>query len=426
MKKTTFFLIGAILCIYGINDYLDMIICIVLTIFLIINIKKDEFDYIFFGLMFFEPILQLPFISNASFFRIYQILFIIKIIIDIKEKHFKIKWKNILTILAGLLIITGSLYLNILSYISLVFNTIIVYYFMCKEYKSQDYYENLLYTVGIFIVFSAIYGFFRGNTLNFGGFKRKSTTINDPNYSALFLDIGIFSIIGNNQINKKEKIIETSILIISLTLTVSLTGIMLCIAMMLLYIYMKNKELCAKITIFSILTLIIFINIPIPKDNTIYGIQKRLSFLKDNTTMNDISSGRTNILSKYIENFFKLPIKNIILGGKNTIDGAYRDKMVKEIGNISHNSYIDMMYMMGMPLTIIIMIITIYNTLLQYKSYKNNKAISLNYFIIKIILIIFAFTLSLFPYRYYISIIILTSYLKNFKMIKYKKGKHSK
>ena len=399
MIKKDYYILGSLLCIYGKNQYLDIILIFIITFILIKNLKRDEFDCFYFGMLFFEPILDLP-IVGGSYFKIYQLIFVFKILLEIKNGKAKIRINNIVIISAFILILTGMRYSSFIEEISLVVNIFIMAYIICKKRENNNFYNILIYTIGLFVTFTAVYGFFRGNLLSYGKFNRMSTTISDPNYSALFLNIGIFCILGNKLFGKKEMLVCIIINIISLVLTVSLTGIIGAIIFINIYLYMRKPSKWIKFCSVLLIGVLIFINIPIKEGNALYGIQYRLIKISDSSA-EEISSGRTKIAKKYLDIYKKLPIANILFGGYNTISGNFRNKMVQDIGNVSHNSYIDMLYMVGIVGTFLIMLVWIYEIYILFKRRKKDY-ININYLLIKLIILYFAVTISIFPYRYFL------------------------
>ena len=407
MKKLYYYLIGIVLCFYGINNYLDICICIFLSIFILIHIKDNNSDYLYFGLLFFEPILVLPFIEGIFFFSIYQLIYIIKIVYEVVNKKAIINIKNICVVSAIFLMLTGLLYQSFSEEISLIINVLIMTYIICKKRNNNNFNEELLYVLGTLITFSAIYGLFRGITMNYGSYTRLSTTISDPNYSALFINIGIFSILNNNVFNKKEKILLLSILGIALILTVSQTGIAVFLIMLLIYSLLKNAYKFLKYFISILVLLIVFMCIPIEQGNILYGIHERL-FNISNSSADEISSGRVSIALKYIDEFNKLSLKEFLIGGNNTVAGDFRDKMVGKISTVSHNSYIDMLYMIGIVGITIYILTYMYGVFVLIKQYKKGNIIAINYILLKLVLLCFSFTISIFPFRYFLAIYLFT------------------
>lgn len=406
MKKKYYYIIGSLLCFYGINNYVNIGICIVLCIFLLLHIRDENFEYLFFGLIFFEPILVLPF-GGGSFFRIYEILFLIKVIVDIKNNKAKLSMNRFNIFSSLFIIITGFIYKGINAEISLIINTFIIIYILCKKYKNENFYEELLYTMGTMIAFSSIYGFFRGSIASYGTFNRLSTTISDPNYSALFLNIGFFSLLGNKMCGIIEKKILLTIIGISLLLTVSLTGICGWLIFIIIYCFLNNFIKGVKYAFFILVLFIAFICVPIKQGDVLYGLHQRLINVEGSST-EDISSGRTTLLKDYIKNFNQLPIKQFLIGGNNTVSGDYRKFVIKEFSNVSHNSYIDILYMTGIIGLILFLIIFFYGIIDIFKQYKDMKENTINILVLKFILLLFAFTISIFPFRYFIMIFLLS------------------
>ncbi|MEG0408263.1 MAG: glycosyltransferase family 4 protein [Bacilli bacterium] len=370
------------------------------------KISTDDFEYLYFGLMIFEPILRMSFFP-LSLYKIYQIFFIFKIIIDIYKKKSKFNIINVASISGLFLLISGICYQTMLLYLSLAVNLIIICYIMCKKGKEEGYYTKLLYVLGMSIVFSTIYGIFRGATLDYGSFIRRCTTFDDPNYSACFIDIGLFCILGNKAFSKREKIVFIPVLFIYLLLTVSLSGILICITMFIIYSLFKNgKKTFIYLSVFAVL-IAIFLLMPFNKSTALYGIQHRIISLKD-MTLDDMSSGRVELIKKYSKLFSELPSLDKLFGGNNVTAGPYKDYCISKFNLCSHNSYIDMLFMVGYFFTIIINILFIYNIFKHIKIYKEGCKISLNIVMLKIILLLFASTLTMFPSKYFWIIYLLT------------------
>lgn len=393
-----YFSIG-ILCLYGLNVWIDVIITILLTLYLIKNIKNDNFEYMFFALLFFEPILTLPFV-NCSFYRIYQLLFVYKIIIDIFHRKREFEYKNLVCIIFFIIAITGLIYLSFLSYISLIINTAIVVYISLVKKEEKNYYNKLLYFVGLSAFFAAIFGLFRGATFSYGDFYRRCITVEDPNYSALFLIIGLWSIVENNEFNKHERYIYSAFIILSLLLTVSLTGIFTLMITLLIYIFIKSKKQGIIVSAILFVSIGLFLLIPLKTNNFIYGIQTRITSIFD-MSLSGATSGRSELFVQYIKEFFNQPLYNIIFGGKDILSGQLKQDMINKFQTVSHNSYIDMLYMTGIPATLLIISYGIFDIIRLWKMYKKGYNLAIKYLIIKIALLIIASTISIFPNRYF-------------------------
>lgn len=394
MKKYEYYLIGILLTIYSTNKYVSLISCILISAILIKNIRNEEFEHLYISLFLFEPIMVLPFVGG-SFYRIFQFMFFIKVLLDIKDNKAKIKL-NLLGAISGLiLIITSTFYDDINGFISMIINVLILLYIFYKKGKSDDYYQKLLYSIGVNAFFMTLYGFTNGRTINYGKFSRFSTTISDPNYSALFINLGIFSILGNKAFSKKEKMLFLTSLFISLLLTVSLTGICGCIMLLILSCYFNGIKKVMKVLFVLLIGIIVFIALPIKPGNILYGFKTRITQAMIVKDKNQITSGRTELTRKYLEYYSTLPTSQILLGGNNTINekSEIRQRLVTEFKNVSHNSYIDMLYMIGAIPTILLLITYIY-TLFSVR--KN-----INFLLMKIVILYFAMTISIFPFRYF-------------------------
>ena len=180
MNKKDFYILGILFCLYNLNIFCDIVICLISTYIMLKYIKKEEFYLFYFIIIFFEFVLKLPYISG-SFFRIYQLLFIVKLALEIKDKKNKFNLKKSYLILPIILFLTSLLYYDISSVLSLGINLFILTYIFTAKDKNINFYQKLLYVIGLFGAFTVIYGLYRGTQLDFVYFKRLSLTITDPN-----------------------------------------------------------------------------------------------------------------------------------------------------------------------------------------------------------------------------------------------------
>ena len=150
-----------------------------------------------------------------------------------------------------------------------------------------------------------------------------------------------------------------------------------------------------KVLFVLLIGIIVFIALPIKPGNILYGFKTRITQVMIVKDKNQITSGRTELTRKYLEYYSTLPTSQILLGGNNTINekSEIRQRLVKEFKNVSHNSYIDMLYMIGAIPTILLLITYIY-TLFSVR--KN-----INFLLMKIVILYFAMTISIFPFRYF-------------------------
>lgn len=414
MKKSLYYIIGLLLCLYGLNIYLNIIILSFFTLIAILNIKKDEFFYLYFIFLFFDNILKLPYgYGGETIFRIYEILFLIRVFMDIKNKKFTFSINKFYLFIPIILITTSFLYNNILVTLSLTINLLILFYIFTNKNKKVNFYDNLLYIMALTGTFAVVYGLFRGNIIDEFYYKRYYFTITDPNYSSLLLNIALFSILGNKVAYSYEKILIVLLCSLGVLLTVSISGIACLIICALIYLYITNKKLL-KLTLLLMLFIgLIFISMPLGEQTALYAIRFRILKIYNifyNTDLNTFTSYRLELFTNYLKYFFKnIPIMNVLFGGLNTISGQFSENMVSIYKHVSHNSFIDILYMTGFFGFISIFGLNIYEIVKNFKICKKryyNSAI--NIFMLKIIILFYCTNLSIFPFRYFLAIFMLT------------------
>lgn len=409
LNKNYYSLLIIFLFFYGVNESLRLVALFAIIILLLSRILTANFAVTYYGLLFFEPILTVPYLE-ISFFRIYQALFVLRILLDMySNRRFFFKGNDNFYA-ASIFLFSSFLYISSIETIfSILINvSITVYFVFFYHEKLEKFYSQVLFGIGIFSISSGIYGFFFSERLIYGSFSRIGAIIGDPNYSAMFYTLGIFSILGTTLIDRKLKIPFLALLIILLLSTVSITGFLGII--LLLFIYMmifRPKKIF--IFMFLILLLVIIIFTYNAKIGTaIYGLQSRLLAITNSKDIDSILSNRYSLSVYYLYKFRQLSISSQIFGGNNTISGIFREKSVLEIGNVSHNSYIDMLYMIGMIGTIIMIVMFIKMIIANIKLFKKSRnKVYLSIAFLKITILYYSLSISIFPFRYFYSVFIL-------------------
>lgn len=406
-----YFVLAILLMLYGHNDNLNLFVLTTVTFLFLIYIKKDEFLYSYFPIIFFEQLLVLPFVEG-SYFRVYQALFIIRILFDLINNKRLYPFSSRLNISAGVIFIFLSfLYLNNLEAVaSMAINVLIVLYILLQTGRAQKhkFYNDVFAVIGIFTAFSGVYGLFFGSATDYGFTSRVSGIIGDPNYSALFYTLGIFSILGTDSINRNIKKVIVIILLLLLLLTLSISGIVGATSLFILYKWFQSKRKGLLVTSFVILIFSIFLSTDYERGSTLYGLKHRITFILETTDLNVITSSRSSLASNYLKDFKELPLNNVLFGGKNVVSGEYRDVMVGKYGQVSHNSYIDMLFMVGILGSIIILFFFIYMihiNLIRYR--RTSKEVYLSLSMLKITILYFSISLSIFPFRYFYTFLLI-------------------
>lgn len=401
---------GLGMMLFGHNDVVNIVSIAIITSALILNIDKDEFILSYFALIFFEPILVVP-IIGGSFFRIYQLLFIFRIINDILKK---IKYKTYLklNLIASFLFLFLSLFysINIDGLVSMSINVFILVYITVsfRPERKETIINKIFVYVAFFSILSGVYGFLYIDSLDYGYVSRSVGIMGDPNYSALFYTLGIFAVIGNDLISPKIKMIFLISLLTLLVSTISLSGIIGIVLLLSLYFWVLKPRKGLMVVFAATVSFFIFMSLNYDYGSSLYAFKYRVETILQSTDLDIITSSRSSLAAYYISNFLKLPLKNQFFGGNNTISGEYRESMINQIGNVSHSSYIDMLYMVGILGTTIIIGLFVLMIVKNIENFQktNNKAY-LTIAFAKIIILYYGLSISIFPFRYFYTFFLL-------------------
>lgn len=408
------FILALSFMFFGQNSYLDMFLLALIFGVFTLNLNKDVFFFYYFAIIFFEPVLVLPF-GLGSVFRVYQILFLMKILFDAKNRVvFTVPpiHKSFLAVM----LITWSVFTNqgMSTVMSMIINLVILLYIFSRSSTSKRRYElysQMLFIMFLFSFLSGIYGLYNGADFAYGGFSRLSGTIGDPNYTALFYLLGIFSLLGTDEIKSfKIKAVLFSVMCIFILLTVSLTGIVGLAILLVFYYLFKDKKLALLLMVAIIIFAVCVYYLPI-ESGALYGLKTRMAFSITSIADGDfasLTSNRFDLFSYYISYFFTQGTGAILFGGQNIIGGSERQNMLNLFGLVSHNSYIDMLFAIGVIGTAFILACFIYEIIKNIISYTNSKhEYYLAFAFLKLTILWFCMGLSIFPFRYFLTYMML-------------------
>lgn len=407
---------------YGLNNYLNYILIIGFVLLFALNIKSINFYLFYFALIFYDSILVLPH-GAGSMYRLYQVFFVIRIIIDMKNSE-KLKIsRGRLTISIILILWALSVVFNERqTFVSMSVNVVILLYILGRiDVLSEkfDIKSKMLFVIGFFSMLSGFYGLYNGRIINVisgtSAYTRFSGTIGDPNYSAMFYLIGFFALMGTREIKSTRiKLIMQIILLIFILLTVSITGITGTILLHILYTILATNKDNLKMLVFKASMLVgsfYFIPKTFANNSYISPIILRFKFIIERFGKGDyesMTSSRYALTSEYFQYFRTLPTQKIYLGGTNLVSGSARSTVVNMFGHISHNTYIDLLFALGIVGTSIIVAYFIYNIIkLVIKYRKTNQKEYISIAFIKLVILWFSTAISIFPYRYYILILLI-------------------
>lgn len=408
------FILAFCFMFFGQNLYLDMFLLVLIIGVFVLNLNKDVFYFFYFAIIFFEPVLVLPF-ELGSVFRVYQLFFLAKILLDAKNKVV-FAMPPIHKILLAVLLITWSVLTNqgMSTVMSMIINLVILIYIFSRistNERKNTMYSQMLFVMFLFAFLSGVYGLYNGVEHSYGGFSRFSGTIGDPNYTALFYLLGVFSLLGTDVISSKRvKAILLSIMGIFILLTVSLTGIAGLLVLLIVYYFYKDKKISLLLVIAIIILIVSLYNFPI-ESGVLYGVKTRTTFAVNSFIDGDfasLTSNRSNLFSYYVSYFFSQGTSEVLFGGKNIIAGSDRLYMLNMFGLVSHNSYIDMLYAVGVFGTLFILGSFIYDIAKNIIKYKKSRYESyLAFAFLKLTILWFCMSLSIFPFRYFLTYMML-------------------
>jgi len=125
--------------------------------------------------------------------------------------------------------------------------------------------------------------------------------------------------------------------------------------------------------------------------------------------INRIASNRYYLSKTYAIHFiFNTPLSEQLIGGNNTIEGGYRDSVPVRNGMASHNTYLDMLFMMGIIGTALVLIFVMINLIRYYISYLKTKDIRMLCLVfVMLTVLLFSLSISTFPFRYSIAFLLI-------------------
>jgi hypothetical protein len=139
-----------------------------------------------------------------------------------------------------------------------------------------------------------------------------------------------------------------------------------------------------------------------------FGIQSRIATLFSGNSLDSLSSNRSSLFTAYLNEFKQLPLYNQLFGGLNIFNPDLKIFYTMKFGNVSHLSYLDMLFMIGMIgsfFLILLFISIVISNFFQYKKTKNLYYLLLAY--LKLTILFYGLTISIFPFRYFYLILLI-------------------
>ena len=108
-------------------------------------------------------------------------------------------------------------------------------------------------------------------------------------------------------------------------------------------------------------------------DETDYTLVGHEDYSQTELYLNYITNNRYYLVQGYAEVFRELPANEKAFGGNNVMTGSYREELVEKFTTVSHNSYIDMAFMVGLVFTGLFMVLIIWRMRALVLEYRPNE-----------------------------------------------------
>lgn len=403
--------ISLLFCVNNRMPSLNWVFTVLIALVMVSGIKNNLFYPSYFVVMFYEYNNAMP--IGGSYVRLYLLIFITAVIYDaLMGKKIEIEM-NVLLRFGAFLISVFLIKSSLFKTADYVINGLIITYISLKMINDNQLKERVLISLAVSSAFTSLYGIVFPRYDEFDDPFRYFGFIDDPNYSALFYSLGLFSLVGISDNLKIFKICTFMIIVFGLSRTVSFTGYIATFLVFYIYFYIVNKKYAKRIAIATFALALLIIIVPMPKGTFLNGIQMRINYKLMNAdnytnTLSMITSERSDIWYSYLLIFKKLPLISKLFGGNNTVSGHFRSICVNIAGDVSHNSFIDMMFMSGIVMTVILVAVMIKSMIERISEYKkNNDILSLSIALLKLTVVFYGLTISFFPYKYFYTFIII-------------------
>ncbi|MEG0978245.1 MAG: O-antigen ligase family protein [Bacilli bacterium] len=412
------------------NNIIIDIIAVTIMALICMFTKMERLICIMIFMFFFEGVAKVD-ILGGSIARLTITISFIRILVEVIKNRIKFNKKNKMTILLfSLLLIISIITKNnviaaVITYLNIVTLILFNSYFSSSlsNVNSEALYENIKKFLALSVFLAIVYGLVTNNFLNEhrSGYENlRFNGVKDPNYMALYINIGlIFAISCKSFFYKRSKLILIISLIVGIVLTKSTTGILLSSLTMLLYFLLLKKSILLgfikrnrkRVLIISTILLticmafsIVFINNYSKKTHiNEYGVEVGNNRVSDiivafkQKDFDRLTSIRTLIWREHLTYFNNKNLINKTFGEGVMVNRVYSSYWEKEM--LSHNTFIDLLNSMGVCGFILFIIFMVNkfknNKILNYKLPKGN----FEYRLLLSILLLYGMMLSLYPER---------------------------
>lgn len=375
-----------------------IIICCTILLF------RDKLFLAFPFIIFYNSFYGLLF--GVSVLRLYTILVFFNLIFRFSNNHLtKIKYflPFFVYTLYLLTVMLPNGYLQALYILS----EILCCFIIVSDLTTKT---NVIYSFFKIYVVVCFCSYFTGmiykNTI--GGiydYIRFNGTFEDPNYMGFFFTVAVFATVTLELFHKKIRYVVVALLYVMLLTTLSMTAIVVNIAVWFFYLVIMKKIrlksvviialiICAAISLFSY-------GIENPDTPMIGDLSSRIdekfqSFLLGD--INSVTTGRTNLASNNMKYYLSKSWNKILFGGI-PVNSRY---IHPDLHGASHNEYVDILLNVGVVGAVIMFGYFLTNMFLYIRKYHEmNDKKYLFFTISKVVWLCYAMGLTMFiDYRF--------------------------
>ena len=442
----------SLLFLFNINEYIGLVLLLLIVVEIVLSKNVEDIISIFLFLSYNDEVLKMD-ILKGSISRVVMIVIALKLIyhiiknkIPIQKKHIFITIFFLISCLVSItnIIEEGIVFLNI--FIFVLFSIV-----ASHDIKKKDkFIEKICLTIVISVLCSIIYGLLTANFLEYVQNEKTMYRFNgtyEPNFMCMYINMAILSLITiKDKFKKWAYYLIFAIFLNAVILTMSMTGLISLCVCLFIYVIMFRKQwkelLLRGVYIFIISGLMLFGIKQINTGKYVYWVKnngianssvvnqnnnnketedfidmeknyydedqesgniedrfERIKYLLLKGKFDILTSGRTALIRSFAKASFNRSFFRIMFGNNLLNKKVYSSFFNREC--YSHNTFIDFLYNFGIVGFCIIVWYIFYTTIKN--KFLNECIVSSKYVknikLIRIMLIIFALSLTLYPKR---------------------------
>ncbi len=367
---------------------------------------EDKLIYALPFIIFYNDFYGLVF--GLSVLRIFTFMLIFRAIFKMFNEC-KIRWQYMIPIVVYLLfftfVISGqSIRRSVFGMLDIVCCSILAIGIINDEKE----YKNLfrIYTFVAMVAF--VSGLLAGNFEMEGSeytmeIPRFNSTFEDSNYMGFFYNIAIFSNVTLDLFKPRLKVLMIIVLEIMMLASLSMTAIVVNIALWLIYLILTKKIGIKSIILIAVVGVIALGAYSYGLENPDAPILGALSYrindkLENSDDIDAVTTNRTKLSEMNFKYFMNSPVYKQLFGG-TSVNPVYLDPNIRAA---SHNEYIDLLLNVGIVGFLIMISFVLWRTWDIWCHYKATKSeMYLSIFMSKATWFIYALALTMFTdYRF--------------------------